>query len=260
VGGYLGRPVTGPGRRGLAGRRRGPARLLQSGPADDQRAGGYAGTDRWILTGALFLTGGCHLVTAAGLARVRPAARVLLVIAGLASIGMVASPEPVRGSVPQHLAWTALGAVTLTVWPAFTGRRSPARPLILSAGGAADVTAVFAGLLVWLVIETQGGSAPWVWPSACSCWSRTPGRSSLLWPSGARTDRMPSSPLFWLRIPAVHLTGGKHVVYRTASKSVFEGLGGGRRARLGWLRGPAALRDRALDPGLSRTGSRFTSP
>jgi len=81
---------------------------------------GYAGTDRWILTGALFLTGGCHLVTAAGLARVRPAARVLLVIAGLASIGISASPEPVRGSVPQHPAWTALGAVTITIWPAFT--------------------------------------------------------------------------------------------------------------------------------------------
>ena len=32
---------------------------------------GHAGTDRWIMTGALFLVGGCQLVTAAGLAGVR---------------------------------------------------------------------------------------------------------------------------------------------------------------------------------------------
>jgi len=33
------------------------------------------------------------------------------------------------------------------------------RPLILSVGGAGAVNAVFAALLGWLVIETQGGSA-----------------------------------------------------------------------------------------------------
>jgi hypothetical protein len=38
---------------------------------------GYAGTDRWIMTGALFLVGGCYLVTAAGLAGVRASALAL---------------------------------------------------------------------------------------------------------------------------------------------------------------------------------------
>ena len=119
---------------------------------------GHAGTDRWIMTSALFLVGGCYFVTAAGLTGVRLPARILLVVAGLSSIGIAASPEPVVGSTPQHLAWTSLGEVTIAVWPAFTGRRGSPRPLILSIRGAATVTAVSIALFGWLVIETQGGS------------------------------------------------------------------------------------------------------
>jgi len=118
---------------------------------------GYGGTDRWVMTGALFLVGGCDLVAAAGLSGVRASARVLLVIAGMASIGIAASPEPAVGSTPQHLAWTALGAVAIAVFPAFTARASP-RPRILNRNGSAAVTAVFLALLAWLVAETQGGS------------------------------------------------------------------------------------------------------
>ena len=94
---------------------------------------GHAGTDRWIMTGALFLVGGCQLLTAAGLAGVRVPARILLAVAGLSSIGIAVSPEPVRGSTPQHVAWTALGAVALAVWPALVARRAPPRPLMLSS-------------------------------------------------------------------------------------------------------------------------------
>jgi hypothetical membrane protein len=119
---------------------------------------GHAGTDRWIMTGALFLVGGCQLVTAAGLAAAGWPARILLAVAGLSSIGIAISPEPARGSTPQHVAWTSLGAVTIAVWPALVARRAPPRPLILSSYGTAVVTGVFIVLLGWLVIETQGGS------------------------------------------------------------------------------------------------------
>ncbi len=135
---------------------------------------GHAGTDRWIMTGALFLVGGCQLVTAAGIAGVRVPARIVLAIAGLSSIGIAASPEPARGSTPQHLAWTALGAVALAAWPAFVARRAPPRPPILSSYGCAVVTAVFIVLLGWLVIETQGGSdlglAERLFLSTETCW------------------------------------------------------------------------------------------
>jgi len=119
---------------------------------------GHAGTDRWVMTGALLLVGGCHLVTAAGLGAIRLSARVLLILAGLSSVGIALSPEPVVGSTPQHLAWTSFGAVIITVWPAFAARAGSPQPLILSRPGSAVVTAVFLGLLCWLVIETQGGS------------------------------------------------------------------------------------------------------
>lgn len=119
---------------------------------------GQAGTDRWFMTGALFLVGGCHLITAAGLTRLRAPARFLLVVAGLSSIGIAASPEPAHGSTPRHLAWVALGAVIIAVWPAFVARRAPRQPLILSVYGSAAVTAVFVALLGWLVIETRDGS------------------------------------------------------------------------------------------------------
>jgi hypothetical protein len=119
---------------------------------------GQAGTDRWIMTSALFLVGLCNFVTAAGLTGVALPARILLFVAGLSSIGIALSPEPVVGSTPQHLAWTSLGEATIAVWPAFTGRRGSPRPLILSIRGAAAVTAVSIALLGWLVIQTQSGS------------------------------------------------------------------------------------------------------
>jgi hypothetical membrane protein len=120
---------------------------------------GQAGADRWIMTGTLFLVGACHLLTAAGLTRVRVSARILLIVAGLASIGIAASPEPAHGSTPQHLAWTALGAVTIAVWPAFVARRTGPQPLILSIRGAVAATAVFTALLAWLIFATQTGAA-----------------------------------------------------------------------------------------------------
>jgi hypothetical protein len=102
--------------------------------------------------------GGCHLATAVGRSGLRVPARILLAVAGLCSIGIAASPEPVAGSTPQHLAWTALGAATLAVWPAFTVRRGAGQPLVLTPHGAAAVTVVFVARLGWLLVETRDGA------------------------------------------------------------------------------------------------------
>jgi hypothetical membrane protein len=120
---------------------------------------GFGGTDRWIMTSALIVVGACYFMTAVGLPAVRVPARIVLLVAGLSSIGIAVSPEPVGGSTPQHLAWTSLGEVAIAVWPAFTARREPSQPLILRSRGAAAVTAVFLALLGWLIFETQGGTA-----------------------------------------------------------------------------------------------------
>ena len=118
---------------------------------------GLAATDRWIMTSALFLVGACYLVAAVGLPGLRTPARVVLMIAGLSSIGIADSPEPAGGTSPQHLAWTSLGAVAITVWPAFTASRSPSAPPVLRARNVAAVTAIFLILLAWLTVETQHG-------------------------------------------------------------------------------------------------------
>src|SRR5690242_11666452 len=135
---------------------------------------GQAGTDRWVMTGGIFGVGGCYLVTAAGLTGVRASARALLAVAGMAGLGIAASPEPARGTTPRHLAWTVLGAVTIAVWPAFAARRASPRPLILSVYGSAAVTAVFVALLGWLLAETRDGSilglAERLTSSIQTCW------------------------------------------------------------------------------------------
>jgi hypothetical protein len=135
---------------------------------------GQAGTDRWIMTGGIFLVAGCYLVTAAGLTGVRAPARALLIVAGLAGIGIAASPEPAIGATPRHLAWTTLGAVTIAVWPAFAAPRTSPRPFILSSYGCAAVTAAFTALLGWVFIETRDGSvlglAERLTSSIQTCW------------------------------------------------------------------------------------------
>ena len=135
---------------------------------------GQAGTDRWVMTGGIVLVAGCYLVTAAGLTGVRASARALVAVAGMAGIGIAASPEPVRGATPRHLAWTVLGAVTIAAWPAFAARRACPRPRILGACGSAAVTAVFVVLLGWLLAETRNGSvlglAERLTSSIQTCW------------------------------------------------------------------------------------------
>ena len=135
---------------------------------------GQAGTDRWVMTGGIVLTGGCYLVTAAGLTGARAPARGLLVVAGLAGLGIAASPDPGRGATPRHLAWTVLGAAAIAVWPAVAARRACPRPLILGAWGSAAVTAVFVALLGWLLAETRDGSvlglAERLTSSIQTCW------------------------------------------------------------------------------------------
>jgi hypothetical protein len=116
-------------------------------------------TDRWIVTSALFLVGACYFVTAGCLPSLRRSARIVLLIAGISSIGIAFSPQPVDGSNAMHLVWTCLGAAAITVWPAFTASRAPSPPVILRARGAAAVTVVFLVLSAWLMAETQHGSA-----------------------------------------------------------------------------------------------------
>jgi hypothetical protein len=119
---------------------------------------GRAGQERWIVTGALIVAGGCYLVLAA---RVRPLgrlARVGLIVAGASAIGIAFCPEPRHGSTPQHLFFTALGAVAIAVWPLFVLRPGRAPTPLLSARVSIAAAAAFIALLIWTFAETRSGS------------------------------------------------------------------------------------------------------
>jgi hypothetical membrane protein len=120
---------------------------------------GQSGSHRWVMTVALLLVGCCQMATGAGLTAVRLPARVLLVLTGLSTLGIAATPEPATGPTPRHLAFAVSCVVTTAVWPVLVGRRASAQSWILSVHGCATVTALFAGLSCWLLIAARAGAA-----------------------------------------------------------------------------------------------------
>jgi hypothetical membrane protein len=118
---------------------------------------GQAATDPWVMTVALLGVGGCQLATGIGLTRVQMPARLLLILAGLSTVGVAASPEAATGATPRHLLFAVSCVVATLVWPVFVMQRDPARPVVLNIYGSLLVTAVFAALSGWLLITTQGG-------------------------------------------------------------------------------------------------------
>lgn len=120
---------------------------------------GLDGTDRWIMTWALFVICGCYLVTAFGLVGLGLPARVLLIVAGMCSAGIALSPEPPSGPTTAHLTWTAIGGVTIAIWPAVAGWHLQDRPLVLSTRPSIAVSVLFVGLLAWVVLEAREGGS-----------------------------------------------------------------------------------------------------
>jgi len=119
---------------------------------------GQSATDRWVMTAALLLVGSCQIATGAGLTAVRMPARFLLIVTGLSTLGIAATPEPATGPTSRHLAFAASCVVTTAVWPVLVARSGPAQSWILSVYGCAIVTMVFAGLSCWLLIAARDGS------------------------------------------------------------------------------------------------------
>jgi hypothetical protein len=104
------------------------------------------------MTTALLLVGSCQIATGAGLTAVRVPARTLLILTGLSTLGIAATPEPATGPTSRHLAFAVGCVVTTAVWPVLVARRAPAKSWILNARGCATATALFAGLSCWLLI------------------------------------------------------------------------------------------------------------
>jgi hypothetical membrane protein len=118
---------------------------------------GDSGTDRWVMTAALVLVGSCQIATGAGMTAVRMPARILLIVTGISTLGIAATPEPAAGPTARHLAFAVSCVVTTAVWPVLVASRASARPWILSVHGCATATMVFAGMSCWLLIVARDG-------------------------------------------------------------------------------------------------------
>jgi hypothetical protein len=118
---------------------------------------GQSGTDRWVMTAALLLVGSCQIATGAGLTAVRTPARILLIVTGVSTLGIAATPDPATGPTARHLAFAVSCVVTTAVWPLLVARRGPAQSWILSVYGCATVTVIFAGLSCWLLVAAREG-------------------------------------------------------------------------------------------------------
>ncbi len=118
---------------------------------------GQSATDRWVMTAALLLVGSCQIATGAGLTAVRMPARILLILTGLSTLGIAATPERATGPTSRHLAFAVSCVVTTAIWPVLVARPASAQSWILRVHGCATVTVVFAGLSCWLLITARDG-------------------------------------------------------------------------------------------------------
>jgi hypothetical protein len=116
---------------------------------------GHSGTDRWVMTASLLLVGSCQIATGTGLTGVRMPARFLLILTGLSTLGIAATPEPGTGPTSRHLAFAVTCVVTSAVWPVLVARPASAQSWILGICGCATVTVIFAGLSCWLLIAAR---------------------------------------------------------------------------------------------------------
>ncbi|MEO9137470.1 MAG: DUF998 domain-containing protein [Jatrophihabitans sp.] len=103
---------------------------------------------RWIMSLGLAGLGLAHIVSASGLSALRPASRIVLAAAGVATLLVVVFAQPYRGSSGAHIAVATTGFVLLVLWPATTATRRADAPAVLRPSVAVVVSVVSAALLI----------------------------------------------------------------------------------------------------------------
>ncbi len=123
---------------------------------------GIGATDRWVMTLAFALAGGCEIVTGLALWPARITGRLVLAAGGVAGIMVAWYPVHTGDGAPgSHIAWAVAGLAALALWPALASRHGQEVPWALRPEVAVWVTVILLILLAWFGLEllTSGGLA-----------------------------------------------------------------------------------------------------
>ena len=160
--------------------------------------------DRWVMTVALLAVGACYFITGLALRSAAPAARLILMAGGVATMVVAVNPEPAAGggSLP-HTFWATVGFIALAAWPLGGRSRGTSVPYGLRPDVSARAAVVLAGLLVWFGAELisrgmqiglaervlAGAQAAWPLTVVLTCWwSQSRARMQ---PAGTVPARLP---------------------------------------------------------------------
>ena len=104
--------------------------------------------DRWVMTLAFLVVGGCDFVTGLALRPARAPGRLILMAGAVAGLLVAASPEQPGTNFPlPHMIWAIIGCAALVAWPAGAWRRGPSVPWGLRPAVSAGAVVVLLALV-----------------------------------------------------------------------------------------------------------------
>ena len=107
---------------------------------------------RVFMTTMFFLTGVCHIITAVFAVGIGRIGRVLLGLAGIATMAVALNPLPtVAGTSLAHRLSAMAGFFLLAAWPVFGMRLRKDVPWILRPIGATAGTVILAAVCLWFL-------------------------------------------------------------------------------------------------------------
>ncbi len=113
----------------------------------------YGASGSWVMTGALFALGVCHLLTAWGLRAAAAAGRLALAGGGVAALVVAMVPAPSSGGSLRHGSVAAAGFALLALWPLLAARGNGSAPWALRPVPSFAATAVMVAGAVWFLVE-----------------------------------------------------------------------------------------------------------
>ncbi|MFF9839558.1 DUF998 domain-containing protein [Streptomyces sp. NPDC013740] len=129
----------------------------------------YGAPGSWVMTGALFGLGVCHLFTAWGLRAAARAGRLALAAGGVAALVVALLPAPSSGGSLRHGSVAAVGFALLAIWPVLAAEHGRPEPWGLRPVPSVSVTALMGIGAAWFLFDMQRHGAAGVAERLVTC-------------------------------------------------------------------------------------------